>query len=554
MVSTYQQLVNGGGKSTCIALLLSVFEPSVNDFTQYLANRRKSQYHYRNYFYRELSVILVEMVNEDGQTLLLGHAHQRNGDEVERVFFICDAPDNLLDAPFDEVPSYSRAERNRELRPYANTLNSFEGWLNHKAGGDGGMYWRKTRVNKEWRAFLQEQRINIDLIKTMVTFNSEEGGLTKFIDYKTEQDFLGAFFACSMSKDTTEKLRELVSHEVDRQGELEAIRRNESFLGDVLSNWRKFLEPAQKLEAEEAQQQKMVEGFREAMRDLTAFAENTQIEHARLEEQSERLQKETDQATSDRILHKNRKVLLEHDLAQHQLNEQQRDVDKLEDEAGAHRCHLEIAHAAIDYKTYATEKDRYRQSVNDLQVFQSETEKPLQVIFDRAAGEALGVLRRAIGGHQEKKAEITGQLAELEMQIQTLGKSIGGLNTELGTLDAKSEQCRKDKRKGESLRDSLREEGLIQRGETPEPAQHRLASLLKEARQREEQTKNDADKAGKSLEAHYQVMRQAEVGAQPSPEYTHPGQAKAPGGAEQRTGADWRLPNASQADPACPWP
>ncbi|MDY7959598.1 hypothetical protein [Escherichia coli] len=40
VTSTYQQLVNGGGKSTYIALLLSIFEPSVSDFTQYLANHR----------------------------------------------------------------------------------------------------------------------------------------------------------------------------------------------------------------------------------------------------------------------------------------------------------------------------------------------------------------------------------------------------------------------------------------------------------------------------------------------------------------------------------
>ncbi|ECM8575076.1 hypothetical protein ABJ08_24975, partial [Salmonella enterica subsp. enterica serovar Typhimurium] len=122
VTSTYQQLVNGGGKSTYIALLLSIFEPSVSDFTQYLANHRQSEYHYRNYFYKELSVVLVEMVNESGQTLLLGHAHQRNGDDVDRTLFICDAPDSLMGAPFDEVPSYSRAERNSELRPYANSL------------------------------------------------------------------------------------------------------------------------------------------------------------------------------------------------------------------------------------------------------------------------------------------------------------------------------------------------------------------------------------------------------------------------------------------------
>ncbi|ASY79762.1 hypothetical protein BJK05_07020 [Pectobacterium polaris] len=511
VANTYQQLVNGGGKSTYIALLLSVFEPSVNDFTQYLANRRQSEYHYRNYFHQELSVILVEMVNETGQTLLLGHAHQRRGDDVDRVLFICDAPDSLLGNPFDEVPSYSRAEHNRELRPYANSLHSFDGWLNLKSGGEGGVHWRKTKVNKEWRAFLLEQRINVDLIKTMVTFNSEEGGLTKFIDYKTEQDFLGAFFACTMSKDTTEQLSDLVAHEVERQGELEAIRRNESFLGDVLSNWRAFLEPARQLENAQTQQRQMDDGFREAMRDLTAFIEATHTDHARLDDQAESLQKEIDQITFHRDLQGKCKTLLEHDLALHQLNEQQANVTTLTEEAGAYQCQLQIARTAIDYKAYGKAQDAYRQAGEALKVFQSETEKPLQVIFERTAGEALGVLERAISGHRQQETAITEALRKLDTEIQSLRQSYGTLQQKLGGLESESKQCRQDKRKGESRRDALRDEGLILSGENPAVAQNRLESALQNAAQVEAQAKTDAGKAEQALEAHQQVVNQATV-------------------------------------------
>lgn len=511
VVSTYQQLVNGGGKSTYIALLLSVFEPSVNDFTQYLANRRQSEYHYRNYFHQELSVILVEMVNETGQTLLLGHAHQRRGDDVDRVLFICDAPDSLLDTPFDEVPTYSRAERNPELRPYANSLHSFEGWLNFKAGGEGGVHWRKTKVNKEWRAFLLEQRINVDLIKTMVTFNSEEGGLTKFIDYKTEQDFLGAFFACTMSKDTTEQLRELVAHEVERQGELEAIRRNESFLGDVLANWQAFLEPARQLESAQTQQRQMDDGFREAMRDLTAFIEGTQTEQARLDDQAECLQKEIDQAASQRDLKGKRKALLEHDLALNQLNEQQAKVAALQDEAETCQRQLQIARTAIDYKAYAKAQDAYRQADENLKVFQSETEKPLQAIFERTAGEALGVLERAIRGHRQQETQVTEELTQIGQKTNVLERSCGQLQQKLGSLESERNQCRQDKRNGESRRDALCEEGLIQTGETPAAAKHRLEAALCDTEHAEAQAKIAFGKAEQVLEAHQQVLGKASV-------------------------------------------
>ncbi|TNH66768.1 MULTISPECIES: coiled-coil domain-containing protein [Aeromonas] len=511
VVSTYQQLVNGGGKSTYIALLLSVFEPSVNDFTQYLANRRQSEYHYRNYFHQDLSVILVEMVNETGQTLLLGHAHQRRGDDVDRVLFICDAPDSLLGTPFDEVPSYSRAERNRELRPYANTLHSFDGWLNLKSGGEGGMHWRKTKVNKEWRAFLLEQQINVDLIKTMVTFNSEEGGLTKFIDYKTELDFLGAFFACTMSKDTTEQLSNLVAHEVERQGELETIRRNESFLGDVLSSWRAFLEPARQLENAQMQQRQMDDGFRESMRDLTAFIEDTHTDQARLDDQAESLQKEIGQITSHRDLQSKRKALLEHDLALHLLDEQQAKATALQDEADTNQRQIEIIRTAIDYKAYAEAHDAYHQANKILSVFQSETEKPLQVIFERTAGEALSVLERAISCHRQQEAEIKETLAQLNKESDALSLSCGKLQKKLGSLESETNQCRQDKRKGESQRDVLCEEGLIQTGESPVAAQHRLEYALQDAVQNEEQAKADVSKVGQALEAHQQVVNQASV-------------------------------------------
>ncbi|MEG3359607.1 hypothetical protein [Escherichia coli] len=434
VTSTYQQLVNGGGKSTYIALLLSIFEPSVSDFTQYLANHRQSEYHYRNYFYKELSVVLVEMVNESGQTLLLGHAHQRNGDDVDRTLFICDAPDSLMGAPFDEVPSYSRAERNSELRPYANSLRSFDSWLNLKAGSEGGMHWRKTTRQNEWRAFLLEQQINVDLIKTMVTFNSEEGGLTRFIEYKTEHDFLGAFFACTMSKDAAERLRELVAHEVERQGELEGIRRNESFLKDVLANWLAFLDPAKQLESIQAQQQLLDDGFREAMRDLAAFVGDAQVEQTQLEDNMDSLQTHIGQAMSLREQLGKCRALLEYDLVQHQFDKQKAIVDALQDEADTNQHQIEITHAAIDYKAYAKALNEYRQADEDLKVFQSETERPLQVIFERTAGEALGTLEWAIDRHRQQEATLEEELGQMDRESHVLRQSYDKLQKTLGGL------------------------------------------------------------------------------------------------------------------------
>ncbi|WP_235839559.1 hypothetical protein [Escherichia coli] len=511
VTSTYQQLVNGGGKSTYIALLLSIFEPSVSDFTQYLANHRQSEYHYRNYFYKELSVVLVEMVNESGQTLLLGHAHQRNGDDVDRTLFICDAPDSLMGAPFDEVPSYSRAERNSELRPYANSLRSFDSWLNLKAGSEGGMHWRKTTRQNEWRAFLLEQQINVDLIKTMVTFNSEEGGLTRFIEYKTEHDFLGAFFACTMSKDAAERLRELVAHEVERQGELEGIRRNESFLKDVLANWLAFLDPAKQLESIQAQQQLLDDGFREAMRDLAAFVGDAQVEQTQLEDNMDSLQTHIGQAMSLREQLGKRRALLEYDLVQHRFNKQKAIVDALQDEADTNQRQIEITHAAIDYKAYAKALNEYRQADEDLKVFQSETERPLQVIFERTAGEALGTLEWAIDRHRQQEATLEEELGQMDRESHVLRQSYDKIQKTLGGLETERDGYKRDKFQGESQRNELCEAGLIQKDETPVAAQYRLELTLRDAKQSEELANTILHQKEQALEAQLNVVREASI-------------------------------------------
>ncbi|EPC8600374.1 hypothetical protein ACR240_003052, partial [Escherichia coli] len=511
VTSTYQQLVNGGGKSTYIALLLSIFEPSVSDFTQYLANHRQSEYHYRNYFYKELSVVLVEMVNESGQTLLLGHAHQRNGDDVDRTLFICDAPDSLMGAPFDEVPSYSRAERNSELRPYANSLRSFDSWLNLKAGSEGGMHWRKTTRQNEWRAFLLEQQINVDLIKTMVTFNSEEGGLTRFIEYKTEHDFLGAFFACTMSKDAAERLRELVAHEVERQGELEGIRRNESFLKDVLANWLAFLDPAKQLESIQAQQQLLDDGFREAMRDLAAFVGDAQVEQTQLEDNMDSLQTHIGQAMSLREQLGKCRALLEYDLVQHQFDKQKAIVDALQDEADTNQHQIEITHAAIDYKAYAKALNEYRQADEDLKVFQSETERPLQVIFERTAGEALGTLEWAIDRHRQQEATLEEELGQMDRESHVLRQSYDKLQKTLGGLETERDGYKRDKFQGESQRNELCEAGLIQKDETPVAAQYRLELTLRDAKQSEELANTILHQKEQALEAQLNVVREASI-------------------------------------------
>ena len=167
-----------------------------------------------------------------------------------------------------------------------------------------------------------------------------------------------------------------------------------------------------------------------------------------------------------------RRALLEYDLVQHQFDKQKAIVDALQDEADTNQRQIEITHAAIDYKAYAKALNEYRQADEDLKVFRSETERPLQVIFERTAGEALGTLEWAIDRHRQQEATLEEELGQMDRESHVLRQSYDKLQKTLGGLETERDGYKRDKFQGESQRNELCEAGLIQKGETPVAAQY----------------------------------------------------------------------------------
>ncbi|MXC79180.1 hypothetical protein, partial [Escherichia coli] len=76
--------------------------------------------------------------------------------------------------------------------------------------------------------------------------------------------------------------------------------------------------------------------------------------------------------------------------------------------------------------------NEYRQADEDLKVFQSETERPLQVIFERTASEALGTLEWAIGRHRQREATLEEELGQMGRESHVLRQSYDKLQKTLG--------------------------------------------------------------------------------------------------------------------------
>ena len=101
----------------------------------------------------------------------------------------------------------------------------------------------------------------------------------------------------------------------------------------------------------------------------------------------------------------------------------------------------------------------------DLKVFQSETERLLQVIFERTAGEALGTLEWAIDRHRQQEATLEEELGQMDRESHVLRQSYDKIQKrrwvvwKRSVTDIKETNFRANRNGNE-----LCEAGLIQKG------------------------------------------------------------------------------------------
>lgn len=504
---TYIQLVNGGGKTTLISFFLTLFDPRKKRFVQVVAGKKRD-YHYSDYFHPELSLLMAELINAKGERLLLGQYHQKVQDEVDPVFFLCDLSNDLYGYPFDLVPSRSRAEADESMRPYVGNLKQARHWLQEQVHNrDSGIHWRMPATQTEWFQALREYSVNIEIIRTLVTLNSEEGGIRKFAEYSTERSFLMAFFGCVLAPDQVESLREALRKEISRGRELNAYRRQEVFFEELVSQWERLEQPVSRMAQLSRERREIVDTFAQRLRDLAAHRKGL-IER---------------QSTSTQSLH-------ELDSQYTQTNQRRSEIKgqitelayrQLElDRARCHAKHEQLKRAVTDaeqmiealevariHRDWALARHEAGQHQAAIRAFQNEHEKPLQAALDRVLAQSLRVHNDRINTLEAQLREHEQTLGRLNTTRASQKRQVDERRQRKGKLEQQLETCNQTETRARNRMVQLRDQGVIEHGETPERAHLRLTDALNHARAQSANARQVEQQARRAVDAAVEQYR-----------------------------------------------
>jgi hypothetical protein len=177
-------LRNGGGKTTMLSLFYSVILPKKGEW---LGKFHEKPTQLGDYMLdREVGYVLIEFIFADGTRRIVGHSMvKRSADEVSRFCFTCQAegPVTLESLPvvgLSATPAKTREaffdylENENRRHPKAVDLVKFD-----LAQGYG-----------DWERHLIDIGIDPAVYRSHLVMNSDEGGLGEFFNFKTSDKFL----------------------------------------------------------------------------------------------------------------------------------------------------------------------------------------------------------------------------------------------------------------------------------------------------------------------------------------------------------------------------
>lgn len=188
--STAISLVNGGGKSTALALMASCFVPDKKRFIQ----RLQKGYHFDEYFTAIPGAIAVELEAGTGDLfggttqLVVGQVVTRRGPrETEREFFLFypQAPLCFDTLPFKGAPEMPEPQ-------WLDRWEQVRAWLRRMRETIPGFEFTGSQI--EWKRLLEAAGLDPWLVDSQIEMNREEGGIDQFVKFETEEHFLYRFF------------------------------------------------------------------------------------------------------------------------------------------------------------------------------------------------------------------------------------------------------------------------------------------------------------------------------------------------------------------------
>lgn len=206
---------NGGGKTTQIHLLFSLFNPQKYDLMTHRDNTgRRFEYYFEE---NEIAFIASEWTIPNTQVTLGGRPRtrvigcftqftSRDRYEHETHFFSFIADDAL---GIDDLPITSSIPH--RVKGYCRTVGEAKKYLKETFDRPGREFYGPSRKMEEWQEYLVSVGFNIEIFRLMQMFTMSEGDPAAFLKrYCKNEAILGLITRDVMDKASTSRLRDML--------------------------------------------------------------------------------------------------------------------------------------------------------------------------------------------------------------------------------------------------------------------------------------------------------------------------------------------------------
>lgn len=246
---------NGGGKTGLLSLFFSCFDTSQ---ARYLRTLIKKFEKFEQEFGDKPGAVIAEwalptstasLMREDPRLLvtvqLVRPVRRAGVDELERHFLLFrSGPAFDFEALLKSLHSDAKTALTREQVPE---------WLHHLRSEIKPVQFWDTTNQEQWKARLEENGLDVELLRMQVDFNRDEGGIDHFLDIKDEREFLLKFLRLTLNAQTAESTRDLLQHNITRLGERQSLKDRFEALQGLRSVFALFEQAASQWLTQQAQ-------------------------------------------------------------------------------------------------------------------------------------------------------------------------------------------------------------------------------------------------------------------------------------------------------------
>jgi DNA repair exonuclease SbcCD ATPase subunit len=475
-VDTIISLRNGGGKSSIIQLLYSVFQPRKQKFARAEGEARKFEDYFRQ---GELGFIVTDWTIEGQQNGLFGTATKTRiiGQCVLRTSQLNDSGSPILKRLFfsfisSEKLSFHHLPLGFNNQPETN-LDDFRLWFNEQVRNSPALEPFIHDTQKDWLDFLRKRGFIPEQFQLLSKMNEKEGSADEILAITKIEQFLDLVLTPLIDPSTAKNLPSVIEQHKEKLKKVPILTKEKALVETLRNHFIALQEPAneylsllkRKKENAIARQQiaarviKTDISIQNAQKKSKTDLNNLKDEQTRNQQQITKISAGIQWLDSEKLRLIYAKEMARHQSAIKVLNAQKRQYD---------------LHLAVQYL------EKLRQIENRCTTLQNEIEQANAPVEEIAAHlHTVGLLYHGIVDNKAKVIE--ADLSKKSEKHQKIQNTIAATQQELGktkgridTLETESNKLLKWLEKSDIQLNLLRKSGYIQADETPSVAIARI--------------------------------------------------------------------------------